>query len=189
MKDISTDMLFYPLVYQPCVCLICLSDTAIGNADYLASWDNLTVRGPHKTYLTHWGRVMHIYVSKLSITGSVNGLSPGRRQAIIWTNDGILIIRTLGTNLSETLSEIHIFSVKKMHLKMLPVKWLSCCLSLNVLTHWGWDKVVLNENWSILFQISLKVAPKGSIGNTSALVLIMACGQTGDKSKSEPMMA
>ena len=29
---------------------------------------------------------MHIYVSKLTIMGSDNGLSPDRRQAIIWTN-------------------------------------------------------------------------------------------------------
>ena len=41
--------------------------------------------------LTHWGRVMHICVSKLTITGSDNGLSPDRRQAIIWTNVGILL--------------------------------------------------------------------------------------------------
>ena len=33
--------------------------------------------------LTHWGRVTHICVNKLSILGSHNGLSPGRRQAII----------------------------------------------------------------------------------------------------------
>ena len=33
--------------------------------------------------LTHWGRVTHIWVNKLSILGSDNGLSPGRRQAII----------------------------------------------------------------------------------------------------------
>ena len=33
--------------------------------------------------LTHWGRVMHICVRKLSIFGSDNGLSPGQRQAII----------------------------------------------------------------------------------------------------------
>ena len=33
--------------------------------------------------LTHWSRLWHICVSKLSILGSYNGLSPGRRQAII----------------------------------------------------------------------------------------------------------
>ena len=41
-------------------------------------------------WLTHWGRVAHICVSNLTIIGSDNGLWPGRRQAIIWTSDGIL---------------------------------------------------------------------------------------------------
>ena len=31
-----------------------------------------------------------IYVSKLNITGADNGLSPGRRQVITWTNAGML---------------------------------------------------------------------------------------------------
>ena len=35
-----------------------------------------------KYVLTHWGRVTHICVSKLTIIGSDNGLSPGGRQAI-----------------------------------------------------------------------------------------------------------
>ena len=47
--------------------------------------------------LTHWGRVTHICASKLTIIGSDDGLLPGRRQAIIWTNDGILLIRTFRT--------------------------------------------------------------------------------------------
>ena len=34
-------------------------------------------------------------------------MSPGRRQAIIWTNAGILLIGPLRTNSSEILSEIH----------------------------------------------------------------------------------
>ena len=32
-----------------------------------------------------------------------------RRQTIIWTNAGILLIRTLGTNFSEISGEIHSF--------------------------------------------------------------------------------
>ena len=59
--------------------------------------------------LTQWGWVTHICVSKLTIIGSDNGLSPDRRQAIIWTNDGILLIGPLGTNLSEILIEIQAF--------------------------------------------------------------------------------
>ena len=56
--------------------------------------------------LSHWGRVTHICVNKLTIMGSVNGLSSGRRQAIIWTNAEILLIGPLGTNFSEILIEI-----------------------------------------------------------------------------------
>ena len=59
----------------------------------------------------------------LEIIGWDNGLSPSRRQAIIWTNAGILLIRPLGTNFSEILKGIHTFSFKKMHLKMSSAKW------------------------------------------------------------------
>ena len=52
----------------------------------------------------------HICVSKLTIIGSNNGLAPGRRQAIIWTNVGILLIWTLETNFSEIFIDIHTFS-------------------------------------------------------------------------------
>ena len=83
--------------------------------------------------ITHLGRVTHICVSKLIIIGSDNGLSPGRRQAIIWTNAGILLIGPFGTNFSEFLIEMYTFSFKKMHLKMLPGKRRPCCLGLNVI--------------------------------------------------------
>ena len=87
-------------------------------------------------WLTHWGRVTHICVGKLTIIGSDNGLSPGRRQAIIWTNAGILLIGPLRTNFSEILSEINSFSFKKMRLKMSSGKWRPSCLGLNVLMKW-----------------------------------------------------
>ena len=78
---------------------------------------------------------MHICVDNLTIINSDNGLSPGRRQAIIWTNAGILLlIGTLGTNLSEILIEIQIFSFKKMGLKVSSAKWRPFCIGLNVLT-------------------------------------------------------
>ena len=50
--------------------------------------------------LTHWGRVTHICVGNLTIIDSDHGLSPGWRQAIIWTIAGILLIEPLGTNFS-----------------------------------------------------------------------------------------
>ena len=83
--------------------------------------------------LNHWGRVTHICVGKLTIIGSDNGLLPGGRQAIIWTNAGILLIGPLGTNFNENLIEIHTFSFKKIHLKMSSGKWRPFCLGLNVL--------------------------------------------------------
>ena len=86
--------------------------------------------------LTHWGRVTHICVSKLRTIGSDNGLSPGRRQAIIWTHAGILLIGPLGTNFSEILIEIPTFSFKKMRLKVPSAKWRPFCVGLNVLTHY-----------------------------------------------------
>ena len=75
----------------------------------------------------------HICVSKLNIIGSDNGLSPGRRQAIIWTNDGLLLIGPLGTNFSEISIEILAFSFKKMRLKVSSAKWRLFRFGLNVL--------------------------------------------------------
>ena len=84
--------------------------------------------------LTHWGQVTHICGSRLTITGSDIGLSPGRRQAIIWTNAGILLIGTLEINFSEILIEIHPLSLKKMRLNVSSAKWRPFCLGLDVLT-------------------------------------------------------
>ena len=92
-------------------------------------------------HLTHWGQVAHICVSRLTIIGSDNGLSPGRRQAIIWTNTGILLNRPLGTKFNEMLIEILTFPFKKMRLKVSSAKWRPCCLGLNVLTY------ALVHNW------------------------------------------
>ena len=83
--------------------------------------------------LTPWGRVMHICVSKLTITGSDNGLLPGQHQAIIWTNAAILLIKPLATNFNEILIEIHTFSFKKMCLKVSSAKWRPFCLGFNPL--------------------------------------------------------
>ena len=66
--------------------------------------------------------------------GPDNGLSPDWRQAIIWTNDGILLIGPLGTNFSEIIIKSHAFSIKKMYLKMSSGKWQPSCLELIVLS-------------------------------------------------------
>ena len=85
--------------------------------------------------LTHWGRVRHICVSKITIIGSDKGLSPGWRQAIIWNSAGILLIRPLGTNFSEILIGVKTFSFTNKELKMSSAKWCPFCLGLNGSIH------------------------------------------------------
>ena len=109
-----------------------------GNSTYQIHWPSnwfmqnsysLQPVGP----LTHWSRVMHVYVSKLTTIGSDNGLAAGWRQTIIWTNAGILLIGPWGTDFSEICCEIHAFSFKKIHLKISSGKWQPFCLGLNKL--------------------------------------------------------
>ena len=90
----------------------------------------------------------HICVSKLTIIGSDNGLSPERRQAIIWTNAGILLIGPLGTNFSEILTGIQTFSFKKMHLKMSSAKWRPFCLGLDVLRYYRYITLDIDSPWN-----------------------------------------
>ena len=64
-------------------------------------------------------------VGNLTIVGSDNGLSPGRRQAIIWTNIANWTFK------KQILVEI--FPFTKMHLKVSSALWRSFCLGINVL--------------------------------------------------------
>ena len=97
-------------------------------------------------YLTHWGQVMLICISKLNINDLGNGTLPGQCQAIILTNAGILLIWPFETNFNEILIKIYKFSLKKIHLKMQSGKWLPFCLGLNVLIHaYGQTKGIFSE--------------------------------------------
>ena len=50
----------------------------------------------------NWLRPSDAYMrQKLTIIGSDNGLSPGRRQALIWTNAGILLTGPLRTKFND----------------------------------------------------------------------------------------
>ena len=75
--------------------------------------------------LTHWDRVTHICISKLTIIG------PATSHYL--TNAGLLLIGQLGT--SEILLEILTFLFKKMRLKVLSTKQWPFCLGLNVLSN------------------------------------------------------
>ena len=92
------------------------------------NWQQVNIDSRNGLIEAQW----RIYASlNWVIIGSDNGLSPVRRQAIIWTNAGILLIGPLGTNFSEILIGIHTFSCKKMFPKIWSAKWCPCCLSLN----------------------------------------------------------
>ena len=97
----------------------------------------------------------HICVGNLTIIGSDNGLSPGRRQAIIWTNAGILLIEPLGINFSQILIEINTFSFNKMHLKMSSAKWRLFRLGLNVLSEKPLSETMATQLTTAFMWISL----------------------------------
>ena len=72
----------------------------LGNAD----WRQFNLIKDHRLKQIHEGCYLieakwRVYI----IIGSDNGLLPGWCQAIIWTNAGILLIQSLGTNFSEIL--------------------------------------------------------------------------------------
>ena len=76
--------------------------------------------------LTHWGRVKHICI------GSDNGVTPDRRQTIIWISVVILLIGPLGTTLNIILIGIYKFPFKKMCFKMSSRTRRPFCLGVNV---------------------------------------------------------
>ena len=86
--------------------------------------------------LTHWGRVTHIWVVKLS----------HRRQAIIWSSVEIKFSGPITINFNEILINMQQFSSKEMSLKMSTGKCRPFCLGHNVLMD-GCDMVVFDEWW------------------------------------------
>ena len=62
-----------------------------------------------------------------------NGLSPVRRQAFIWINAGIYLIRPLGTNFNDIWIKVQIFSLTKIDMEM-SAQCRLFCLGLNTLS-------------------------------------------------------
>ena len=82
----------------------------------------------------HLGQVTHFCVGNLTIIGLDNGLSPGRRQAIIGANDEILLIGP----------------VKTKRLKALSAKWRPLPRGRNVLTHQVTNDIIFLRNSYII---------------------------------------
>ena len=125
--------------------------------------------------LTYWGRVTHICVSEITIIGSDNDLSPGRRQAIIWTNAGILLFGPLGTNFSEISTEIHTFSFKQMQLKMSSGKWRPFCFGSNVLGACCVDGCCEFDVYSVFYLCSYR-----AVSNPVSTCIYYTCYIDGD---------
>ena len=92
-----------------------------------------------RKYLAHCGRVTHICVSKIIIIGSDDGLSPGRRQAIIWTNAGILLIGSLRTKFNAVQSKF-IYYLRESYGSLLRIRRYS--LRTGEYGRWGWNNMV-----------------------------------------------
>ena len=109
---ICNDMYSKTLIFHTqCICCMSFKSCVKGKSEHQETGFRHLAKT--KPGLTYWGRVTHICVSKLTIIGSDNGLSPDRCQAIIWTKAAIVLIGPLGTNFSEILIEILSFSFKK----------------------------------------------------------------------------
>ena len=88
--------------------------------------------GRYQLIVAEWRIQAHI-----TTIGSDNGLAPGWRLAIIWTNTGILLNEPIGTNCSEIKIKTHTYSFKKLQLEMPSRNLWQFRLCLNVLTHIG----------------------------------------------------
>ena len=66
----------------------------------------------------YWGWVTYICINNLTSIGSDNDMLPGWCQAIIESNDGILLLGPLVTNFCVILIEIHKFSFRKIYLNI-----------------------------------------------------------------------
>ena len=85
-----------------------------------------------------------------------NGLSPGRCQAFIWTDAGILLIGPLGTNFSEISIAIHTFLLKKNAFENVDQKMVA------ILSRPQWGKLLhaFSERWSSQVKVALSLAKR-----------------------------
>ena len=142
----------------------------------------------------------HICFVNLTIIGSDHGLSPGRRQAITWSNVGILLIGTRGTNFSEMLNRNSCIFIPENPFenggwKMAAILSRPQCVNTLRTRQYGrhfpddiFKRICLNGNVSISLKVSLKFVPKVQFNNIPALHHIMAWRRPGNKPLSEPMV-
>ena len=92
VSQISLGILFIPRLQTWMVMHLFINANDYNNTAHSNSiQSNRGAISTHMALSTHLGRMTQICVSDLTIIGSEIGLSPGRRQAIIRTNAGILL--------------------------------------------------------------------------------------------------
>ena len=116
------------------------------DVEYVMKWSldhlNLFHAKCHYNIVVDW--CIYTPVNYANI-GSHKGLLPVSCKAITWTNDGLLLIGPLGTNICDICLDIQIVSLKKMHLKMSFAKHWPFCLGSNVFKSWyvtSWHKFI-----------------------------------------------
>ena len=107
--------------------------------------------------LSHWCRVTQMCVRKRIIIGSDNGLSPGRRKALIWTNAGILLIGSLKTKLSEILIKINQFSFKKMSSGKFRPYYLGLNVLIDAYKHEVHSQAILHSNIGLPHTLGIRI--------------------------------
>ena len=99
--------------------------------------------------------------SKLIIISSDNGLSPGRRQAIIWPNDGLVLNGPLGKKLQLNFYINANICIQEIAFENVTCQMVAICLEPNVLTHWDLDKMAAGDLpfWAFSVVLSLAQSP------------------------------
>ena len=120
-------------------------------------------------------------VGKLNSIGSDHGLLPVQHQAIIWTNAGIFLIGSLGTNFSEILIKIKHFHWKKYFETVISKK--SAILILSRLFMWIkilcieyilWGIHTIESTFDVANMVKMATVKDVPINN-DALLNIQAC--------------
>ena len=128
---------------------------------------------------------MHKCVGNLTIIGSDNGLSPGRRQ-LQWNfnrNQYIFIQENAFENIVCEMASI-VFLCMRLWRRRLTGPVIKTLRPKKNGWHFS-DDIFLNENIQILIIIWLKFVHGVQINNTQALVQIIAWCRPGDKPLSE----
>ena len=180
------------------------SDERLVVASGLGGWLPNTIgqerEGTHRRqHLSHWGRDKMTAVSQTTLSNGFSWMKMLEFRRFHWS----LFLGVQLTIIQHWFRQWLGAGQTTSHYlnQWCLVYWrIYASLGLNVLTHWGRDKMEDNlqttfsnafssmENARIAIMISLKFVPKGPIDNKSALVQVVAWRLFGAKPLPEPKM-